>query len=140
MNRIDRARQAVDQNLDDLYYLLALRLIFPPDWEVVGIDKEISDLYVYPERLEASYRDEWRAIAIRAIYDHAFTDHWLTDEENLNNYLRFLKEDAIPKCIHNHVGLFRKLGEVLQIDRSDNTVAFPDPDKRALMKIIWPER
>ncbi|TGN39462.1 hypothetical protein [Marinobacter confluentis] len=140
MNRIEVVRQAVAQQLDDPYDLLAMRLMFPPDRAVVRIDKEISDLYAYPERLQASYRDEWLAIATRAVFRNAFSDHWRSDEENLDDYLRYLRSQAIPKCIHDHIELFRKLGEVLQIDRSDNTIAFPDPGRRALMKIIWPDR
>lgn len=139
MNRIEVVRQAVAQQLDDPYYLLAMRLMFPPERAVVKIDKEVSDLYTYPERLQASYRDEWLAIATRAVFRNAFSDHWRSDKENLENYLRHLHREAIPKCIHNHIELFRKLGEVLQIDRSDNTIAFPDPERRALMKIIWPD-
>lgn len=139
MSRIEVVRQAVAQQLDDPYYLLAMRLMFPPDRPIVRIDKEISDLYTYPERLHASYRDEWLAIATRAVYRNAFDDHWRSDDENLDNYIRFLRGEAIPRCIHNHIELFRKLGEVLQIEQSDNTLAFPDPGRRALMKIIWPD-
>jgi hypothetical protein len=98
MSRIDLVRQMVEEQLDDPYYLLALRLIFPPDRVEVKTDKEISDLYVYPERLE-----------------------------------------AIPRCIHNHIDLFRRLGEVLKIRQSDNTIIFPDPGRRAVMDIIWPK-
>ncbi|MCM0613895.1 hypothetical protein KFJ24_15515 [Marinobacter sediminum] len=36
--------------------------------------------------------------------------------------------------------LFRALGEVLENERSDRTVVFPDPRRRALMELIWPER
>jgi hypothetical protein len=139
MNRIDLVKQAIAEQLDNPYNLLALRLMFPPDRVVVRIDKEIADLYTYPERLEASYSDEWRAIATRAIYINAFADHFRTDEENLEQYVGYLRRDAIPRTIHNHIELFRRLGEVIQIRRSDNTLAFPDPARRALMKIIWPE-
>ncbi|WP_150911845.1 hypothetical protein [Marinobacter halotolerans] len=139
MSRIDLVKQVVAEQLDDPYYLLALRLIFPPDRVEVEIDKEISDLYVYPERLEASYRDEWRSIATRALFRYAFGDHWRSDEENLNRYVCFLRDEAIPRCIHNHIDLFRNLGEVLQIQQSDNTVSFPHPGRQALMDIIWPK-
>jgi len=139
MSRIDLVRQVVADQLDDPYYLLALRLIFPPDRVEVKIDKEISDLYVYPERLNASYRDDWRSIATRALFRNAFGDHWRSDEENLNRYVSFLRDEAIPRCIHNHIDLFRKLGEVLQILQSDNTVSFPHPGRQALMDIIWPK-
>lgn len=139
MNRIERIKQAIADQLDDPYNLLALRLMFPPERVAVRIDKEIADLYSYPERLEASYSDEWRAIATRAIFVNAFTDHFRTDEENLARYLDYLRQQAIPRTIHNHIDLFRRLGEVIQIRRSDNTLVFPDPSRQALMKIIWPE-
>jgi hypothetical protein len=139
MRRIDLVRNAVAEQLNDPYDLLAMRLIFPPDWSEVKIEREISDLYVYPERLEASYCDEWRAIAVRAVFKHGFSDHWRSDEENLDLYFLYLRQEAIPRCIHNHIDLFRSLGEVLQIEQSGNTIRFPDARRRALMKIIWPE-
>ena len=139
MRRIDLVRQAVDEQLSDTYDLLAMRLIHPPPGVEVDIQKEIDDLYVYPERLQASYRDEWRSIAIRALFEHGFPDHWRSDEENLQRSLAELREQAIPRCIHNHHRLFRRLGEVLEIQASENTVVFPAPRRRALMKLIWPE-
>jgi hypothetical protein len=139
MNRIELVKQVISEQLNDPYSLLALRLLFPPDRVVVRIDKEIADLYIYPERLDASYRDEWRAIATRAIFSNGFADHYRTDDENLERYVDHLRREAIPRCIHNHIDLFRRLGEILQIRRSDNTLAFPDAGRQALMKLIWPD-
>lgn len=133
-------KAAVGEHLDDSYDLLAMRMLFPPDHVEVKIEQEIKDLYVYPERLQAGYRDEWRAIATRALFRHAFGDHWRPDKENLERYLEFLRQQAIPRCVHDNTELFRMLGEVLAIARSDNAIAFPDPKRRALMKIIWPEK
>jgi hypothetical protein len=140
MSRIDLVKAAVDEQLNDSYDLLAMRMLFPPDHVEVKIDQEIKDLYVYPERLDTGYRDEWRAIATRALFRNAFGDHWRPDEENLERYLHFLRDEAIPRCVHDNIELFRMLGEVLSIARSDNAIAFPDPKRRALMKIIWPEK
>lgn len=139
MDRIERVRQAVDRELDDAYDLLAMRLLFPPLGIKVSISDEISDLYTYPERLESSYRDEWRSLAIRAVFKHGFSDHWRSDEDNLQRYLDHLKGELIPRCIHNNSVLFRRLGEVLQIQSSDNTLVFPSPRRRALMSLIWPD-
>ena len=139
MSRIERVRQAVAEYLDDPCSLLALRLLFPPERVAVPIEDEVRDLYTYPERLNASYADEWRRIAIRAIFEGAFEDPGASDEANLAQYMRYLREDAIPRCIETHRPLFRSLYEVLQVLESDNTVPFPDPEKRALMKLIWPE-
>ena len=74
MSRIERVRRAVAEHLDDPYSLLALRLLFAPERVVVTIEDEIRDLYTYPERLNASYADEWRRIATRAVFDGAFDD------------------------------------------------------------------
>ncbi|MFB2763906.1 hypothetical protein ACE062_09935 [Marinobacter shengliensis] len=140
MNRIELVRSVVEQHLTDIYDLLAMRLLFPPDRVVVPIDKEIKDLFVYPERLETSYRHEWTSIATRALFNHGFTDHWRTDQDNLDRYLGSLKEQSIPRCIHNQVGLFQMLEEVIAIQRSDNTIPFPDPRRRSLTRLIWPEQ
>ena len=93
MSRIDLVKAAVDEQLNDSYDLLAMRMLFPPDHVEVKIDQEIKDLYVYPERLDTGYRDEWRAIATRALFRNAFGDHWRPDEENLERYLVFLSPD-----------------------------------------------
>ena len=140
MSRIDLVKQAMDEQLDNSYDLLALRILFPPDSVVVKIEQEIRDLYVYPERLETSYRDEWRSIVARALIRNAFADHWRTDQENLNRYLAYLRDHAIPRCVHDNIGVFRMLGEVLAISESENAVVFPDPRRQALMKMIWPEK
>lgn len=139
MSRIERVRQAVAEYLDDPCSLLALRLLFPPERVAVPIEDEVRDLYTYPERLNASYADEWRRIAIRAIFDRAFEDPGASDEANLAAYMRYLRNEAIPRCIEEHRPLFRSLDEIHRVLASDNTVTFPDPGKRALMKLIWPE-
>jgi hypothetical protein len=140
MSRVELVKSAVNEQLNDSYDLLAMRLLFPPEHVVVNIHKEIKDLYVYPERLESGYCDEWRAIATRALFRNAFGQHWRTDEENLQLYLKYLRSQAIPKCVHQNVELFRMLGEALAIARSDNTIAFPDRQRQALINIIWPEK
>ncbi len=139
MNRIERVRTAVDEHLSSLYDLLAIRLMHPPSRIEVTIEQEIKDLYTYPERLDASYRDEWRSIAIRACFDHGFEDHWRSDQENLERYITRLQREDIPRCIHDNIPLFRSLGEIFQILESDNTLHFPDPRRKALMSLIWPQ-
>lgn len=140
MSRLELIRHAVDEQLSDPYDLLAMRLMFPPDRVAVKIDEEISDLYVYPERLETGHRDEWRAIAIRALFNHAFSDHWRSDRDNLDRYLHTLRNQAIPRCIHDNIRLFRSLGEILAISQSEKAILFPDANRQALMKMIWPEK
>lgn len=139
MNRVELVRLAVERQLTDIYDLLAMRILFPPERVVVPIHKEIKDLFLYPERLETSYRHEWTSIATRALFNHGFTDHWRTDQDNLDRYLGMLREQSIPRCIHNQGGLFQMLGEVIAMQRSANTIAFPDPRRRALMRLIWPD-
>ncbi|MBO6809915.1 MULTISPECIES: hypothetical protein [Marinobacter] len=56
MSRIDLVKTAVDEQLNDCYDLLAMRMLFPPDQVEVTIEQEIKDLYVYPERLQTGYR------------------------------------------------------------------------------------
>ena len=46
MSRIDLVKAAVDEQLNDSYDLLAMRMLFPPDHVEVKIDQEIKDLYV----------------------------------------------------------------------------------------------
>lgn len=139
MNRIEWVRQSAEQHLDDINDLLAMRLLFPPEHIVVSIDKEIQDLYVYPERLETSYRDEWRSIALKALYKNGFADHGRIDQDNLQAYIGFLRDQAIPRCIHDHFRLFQALEEILAIQRAGNTISFPDPRRKSVLRLIWPD-
>jgi hypothetical protein len=140
MNRIERVRQSIEQHLSDIHDLLAMRLLFPPEHSVVTIEKEMIDLYLYPERLETSYRDEWKAIALKAIYHHGFADHRHTDRDNLDAYLGLLREQRVPHCIHDHLSLFHTLEEILAIKNAGNTLTFPDPRRQSLMRLIWPDK
>lgn len=139
MNRAERIRGLIDTRFDNPYDLLALRLLFPPERAVVRIEDEIRDLYTYPERLETSYREEWRGLAIRGIHRDGFADHWRTDQDNLALYADTLARQAIPQCIHNNRALFQTLGKALAVAESANTLRFPDPRRRAVMQMIWPE-
>ena len=139
MTKTNLIEDVLANDLNDIYDLLALRLLFAPQEWTMDIEQDIRDLYVYPERLDSSYRDEWRRIAKRALFREGFPDHWLDDRENLSRYVRFLQKEAIPRCIHNHIELFRMLGEVLNIQRCSRTVVLPNPRRRALDALIWPE-
>lgn len=139
MTRTDLIEDVLATQLDDIYDLLALRLMFSPNEWTMDIEQDIRDLYIYPERLDGSYRDEWHRIAKRALFREGFPDHWLDDRANLTQYVLSLKKETIPRCIHNHIDLFRMLGEVLEIQRSNRTVLLPNPRRRALDALIWPE-
>jgi len=134
VNNTDLIRQSLQQQLSDISDLLALRLVYPPQQAVVSIDQEILDLYTYPERLETSYRDEWKAIALKALYRHGVSDEGGTDEQKLEAYLRSLRDDVIPRCKRNNAELFDALEEILAIQRADNTITFPGPGRRKPVK------
>ena len=140
MDRIGLVRKAVEQHLGDIRDLLAMQLLFPPDHLVVTIEKEIRDLYTYPERLQTSHRDEWKAVAVKALHRNAFSGHGQTDQENLKDYLRNLQEVAIIQCKADNPDLFRSLEEVMAIEQSANTVFLPDARRKNVSRLIWPER
>ena len=45
--------------------LLLLRLAFNNEQDIVDIEQDINDLYLFPERLAFSYPDEWRSVYSR---------------------------------------------------------------------------
>ena len=47
--------------------LLLLRVALESPDDVANIDHDIADLYLFPERLELSYKDEWLAYIKRAL-------------------------------------------------------------------------
>lgn len=140
MDRIELVRHAVEQHLGDISNLLAMRLLFPPDHMVVTIEKEIRDLYTYPERLETSHRDEWKSIAVKALHRNGFTGTDETDQQRLNTYLLYLRKQAIPGCVETNRKLFTCLEEILAIQRAVNTVTFRAPKRKASLRQVWPSR
>lgn len=139
MNRIELARQSVERHLNDIRDLLAMRLLFPPEHTVIAIEKEIRDLYTYPERLETSHRDEWKAIAVKALHRNAFRENGQTDEKNLEDYLGLLQEYAIDQCKTDNAELFRCLEQLLAIEQAANTITFHDAKRREVLRLIWPD-
>lgn len=140
MSKIELVRQSVERHLSDINDLLAMRLVFPPQNIVVPIEKEILDLYIYPERLDTSYRDEWQAIARRALYKHGFSGDERSDEASLDAFVNALRDQTIPRCIEDHPGLFQSLAEIQLIQCSNNTVPFPHPKRQSLKRLIWPDK
>jgi hypothetical protein len=47
--------------------LLLLRVALESPDDVTNIEQDITDLYLFPERLELSYKDEWLAYIKRAL-------------------------------------------------------------------------
>ena len=47
--------------------LLAFRVLFDDPLDIVDLAQDISDLTLYPERLQESYRKEWEAYVLKAL-------------------------------------------------------------------------
>ena len=47
--------------------LLLLRVAFDDKNDVCDLHQDVMDLYLFPERLDESYTDEWRAYVRRAL-------------------------------------------------------------------------
>lgn len=136
MNRSDHINQLLEDRFDDPYSLLALRLYFGADDWVQDINRDIDDLYEFPERLHGSYRSEWRSVAVRGIHQHGFTCHRQSDCISLQNYGDFLASEVLPQIVHDHNELFCILGQVLTIVESPRIASFKTPLRRQIEALL----
>lgn len=68
-------------------FLLLLRVVLDVDKKASSLDKDIYDLFEYPERLDESYKDEWRSWIKNTLHRNAFRDDSKQDAICLKDFL-----------------------------------------------------
>jgi hypothetical protein len=112
--------------------LLLLRVVFDVDKKHSSLDKDIYDLFEYPERLQESYRDEWCSWIKNTLHRHAFRDENKPDCQNLSHYLeqQYLhRSDEIKTRYCDYIAVVEK---VTAMQNATNVQPFKSKLKRNL--------
>lgn len=128
--------------LNSLSYrsLLLLRVALESPDEVISIEKDIEDLYLFPERLELSYKDEWLAYIKRALACINISQAELQSIMNNNAAVNIEAAKHINQLITaadpQYQRLLNILTEVQQLNRSSNISPLKTPLHRWLEWVI----
>ena len=117
-----------DRNIEEL---LALRLLFDDPRDIVDLDQDIKDLEFFPERLAASYKQEWIAYIGRAIAAQCKS----VDEDDERIYAGTIQSKANELQDRDDERYRRLLAFVSRaqgISENDNVVSMPNPLRKRL--------
>ncbi len=111
--------------------LLLLRIAFDNKGDVVNLHQDMMDLYLFPERLESSYKDEWQAYIKRALAKAEINEASLmeimknrcTQETDQVNVL----EARLLSAKSEYLELSQALRDAQQQQNSDNVKTIKTP-------------
>ncbi|WP_334060916.1 hypothetical protein [Alteromonas sp. S005] len=116
--------------------LLAFRVLFDDPLDIVDLAQDISDLTLYPERLQESYRKEWEAYVLKALAFEIRKHDSLSPAEFIE--LTMSKVEAIQRNDDTYQNLLRQVHHAKTILQSENTVVFPTPLRQQLTAFLLP--
>ena len=116
--------------------LLAFRVLFDDPLDIVDLAQDISDLTLYPERLQESYRKEWEAYVLKALAFEIRKHDSLSPAEFIE--LMMSKVEAIQQSDDTYQNLLRQVYHAKTILQSENTVVFPTPLRQQLTAFLLP--
>lgn len=111
--------------------LLLLRVAFNNEQDIVDIEQDINDLYLFPERLTLSYPDEWRSYILRHLGKHnlnrAILADILSDKEQYNSPQIEHLHQQIKRAMPQFKRLMQIVDNVRASQQSGNVVPFKTP-------------
>ena len=116
--------------------LFALRLLFDKRDDVSDLDRDIAELAHFPERITASYRQEWefyvRRALIRYLREHSHTRASILIDKILADVQYIQEQDSRYKA------MLRVIEETQTVMTTDNTRVFPSPWRQQIMALMLP--
>jgi hypothetical protein len=116
--------------------LLLLRLAFNNTQDIVDIEQDINDLYLFPERLASSYPDEWRSYIKRHLGKLGLNSDSLADilnDQHQHHSQQLARLHQQVKCAEPQYNrLINILDEVRASQQSGNVVPLKTPLHRWL--------
>lgn len=111
--------------------LLLLRVAFDDKNDVCDLHQDVMDLYLFPERLDESYTDEWRAYVRRALAKASINEALLmqimagehAQDSDTSMYLKAKLTEAKP----TYLSLLAVLQKVQQQQSSQNVHSLSTP-------------
>ncbi|GGW90550.1 hypothetical protein [Alteromonas halophila] len=116
--------------------LLALRILFDKDGDIVNLDDDIRELAHHPERLNNSYRPEWEAYVTRAIAAE-LNKH---PDQNVTQFVeRILRDvEAVKDSSFRYDTLYEAVCRAGAVNDASNTSVFPTPWRQQIMALLLP--
>ena len=116
--------------------LLAFRMLYDDPLDIVDLAQDISELALYPERLEESYRKEWEAYVLKAMAEELKTRTDMGSAEFIE--LAMKQVEDIQTQNDTYKNLLRQVHHAKSINKSENTFVFPSPLRQQLMSFLLP--
>ena len=116
--------------------LLAFRMLYDDPLDIVDLAQDISELALYPERLEESYRKEWEAYVLKAMAEELKTRTDMGSAEFIELVMKQVED--IQTQNDTYKNLLRQVHHAKSINKSENTFVFPSPLRQQLMSFLLP--
>ena len=116
--------------------LLAFRMLYDDPLDIVDLAQDISELALYPERLEESYRKEWEAYVLKAMAEELKTRTDMGSAEFIELVMKQVED--IQTQNDTYKNLLRQVHHAKNINKSENTFVFPSPLRQQLMSFLLP--
>ena len=116
--------------------LLAFRMLYDDPLDIVDLAQDISELALYPERLEESYRKEWEAYVVKAMAEELKTRTDMGSAEFIELVMKQVED--IQTQNDTYKNLLRQVHHAKSINKSENTFVFPSPLRQQLMSFLLP--
>ncbi len=133
MTKTEIIEQTFALNSASMSFLLMLRIIL--DEPISHLNSDVEDLYLFPERLDDSYRDEWISYIKNRLVRDAFRHKNWSIAKNLNHFIEQqyqLHGDTIAK---QYDALNRVIKQVESLKKASNIVCIPSRYKRSTQSL-----
>ncbi|WP_338519277.1 hypothetical protein [Alteromonas gracilis] len=116
--------------------LLAFRMLYDDPLDIVDLAQDISELALYPERLEESYRKEWETYVLKAMAEELKTRTNIGSAEFIELVMKQVEDIRTQNDTYQN--LLRQVHHAKSINKSENTFVFPSPLRQQLMSFLLP--
>lgn len=116
--------------------LLAFRILYDDPLDIVDLAQDISELTLYPERLQASYRREWEAYVLRSLMKALKANEHLSSTQFIELVMQ--QVEKIQTENDTYQNLVRQVHHARSINNAENTLIFPSPMRQQLMAFLLP--
>ena len=118
-------------NTLSLSSIFLLRVALQREQDVIDIEQDIMDLYLFPERLELSYPDEWLAYIKRSLAIHQITlaelEAIMSDEPRCNDAKLAALHNKITKAKPQYTRLLKVITHIKLQNSSANITPIKTP-------------
>lgn len=116
--------------------LLAFRLRFDDPLDIVDLAQDISELSLFPERMEESYRKEWEAYVLKALAEEIKQNSHLSSAEFIEKVMCDIEH--IQANNDTYANLLRQVHHAKNINKAGNTFVFPSPLRQQITAFLLP--